>query len=105
MVYTNQPLKKVLHKPEVSSWLATWAMKLSQYILEYYPCIAIKGQALADFVVECSFFESNSSEAVVGSVTDVQPVHSSWTLYVDMSLTLDVSGAGVILTNPEGFKV
>lgn len=75
-------------------------MKLSQYVLEYYPRTAIKGQALADFVVECSFFEPDSSEAVVGSITDVRPVHSSWTLSVDRSSTLDVSGAGVILTRP-----
>lgn len=28
-----------------------------------------------------------------------------WALYVDGSSTSDVSGAGVILTSPEGFKV
>lgn len=64
----------MLHKPEVSSRLATWAIELGQYVLEYYPRTAIKGQALADFMVECSFFEPDSSDrldAVVGSVTDV----------------------------------
>lgn len=100
VVYTDQPLKKVLHKPNVSSRLVAWAIKLTQFALEYHPRTAIKGQALANFVVECSFSEPYSSNAVVGSVTDVHPVQTSWTLYVDDSSTSGVSGAGVILTSP-----
>lgn len=105
MVCTDQPLKKVLHKPNISGRLATWAMELTQFTLEFHPRTSIKGQALVDFVVECSFSEPDSLDAVVGSVTDVQLVHTSWTLYVDGSLTSDVNGVRVILTSPEGFKV
>lgn len=55
MVYTDQPLKKVLHKLDVSGRLVLWAMKLSQFTLKYLPRMAIKGQTLADFVVDAHF--------------------------------------------------
>lgn len=41
----------------------------------------------------------------MGSVSEVQSVQTSWTLYVDGSSTSDLSGAKVILTSPEEFKV
>ena len=31
-----------------------WAMELSQFDIAYVPRASIKGQALADFIVECS---------------------------------------------------
>lgn len=70
----------MLYKPEVSGQLAAWAMELGQYVLEYHPRTAIKGQTLADFVAECSFSEPNSSDQPdvgVGSVTNVLLAQSS----------------------------
>lgn len=32
VVYTDQPLKKVLHKPYVSGQLAAWVMELTQSV-------------------------------------------------------------------------
>lgn len=58
-------MKRVLHKPDVSGMLAAWEIKLRW--------IAIKGQTLADFMVDCSFSETNPLDhpsVVVGSVTD-----------------------------------
>lgn len=83
-------------------------MELSQFSLEYLPRIVIKGHTLANFVVEYSIFEPdspNQPNAEVSLVTNAQLIQSLWTLYVDKSLTLNVSGAGMILTSPEGFKV
>lgn len=70
--------------------------------------MTIKGQALADFIIECSFSKPDSSDQpgeVVSSVTNAQTAQTSWTLYVDGSTTLDFNGAGVILTSPEEFRV
>lgn len=51
-------------------------MELSQFNLEYHPRIAIKAQALADFVVECSFSEADdsleSAEAPAKAVVTLQ---------------------------------
>ena len=54
-VITNQPLRKILHKPDLSGRLLNWAVELSQFNIEYEPRKAIKAQALSDFIVECSF--------------------------------------------------
>ncbi|XP_074342823.1 uncharacterized protein LOC141680518 [Apium graveolens] len=43
---------EVLHKPESSGRMLKWAVELGQFDLEYVPQTAIKGQALADFLLE-----------------------------------------------------
>lgn len=53
-VLTDQPLMQILHKPESSGRLLKWTIELSEYEIYYAPRKAIKGQAVADFVVECS---------------------------------------------------
>lgn len=54
-VVTDQPLKKGLYKPEVSGRLMAWAVELGEHDIVYKPRTAIKAQALADFMAECSF--------------------------------------------------
>lgn len=44
-------------KPYLSGRLATWAVELSQYNIEYLTQTAIKGLTLAYFLVECTFSE------------------------------------------------
>lgn len=51
-VLTNFPLRQVLQKPDASGRLLKWAVELSEFDIIYAPRTAIKGQALADFVVE-----------------------------------------------------
>ena len=46
------PMKQVLHKPETSERLMKWAIELSEFDIRYKPKTAIKGQVLADFVME-----------------------------------------------------
>ena len=55
IVLNDKPLRQVLLKPEVSGWLTKWAIELSEYDLQYKPRTAIKAQALADFIAECTF--------------------------------------------------
>ena len=52
IVYTDQPLRQVLQKPEATGRLLKWAVELSQFDIQYQPRTAIKGQALADLVAE-----------------------------------------------------
>ena len=45
-------MKQVLHKPETSGRLMKWAIELSKFDIRYRPKTAMKGQVLADFVME-----------------------------------------------------
>ena len=51
-VRTSFPLRQALHKPEASGRIMKWAVELGQFDIEYKPRTAIKGQALADFILE-----------------------------------------------------
>ena len=46
---TNLPLRITIHKPDLSGRLAQWAIKLSEFSIQYKPCLELKGQILADF--------------------------------------------------------
>ena len=49
---TEYPMKQVLHKSETSGRLMKWALELSEFDIRYKLKNAIKGQVLADFVME-----------------------------------------------------
>ncbi|KAL0313329.1 UNVERIFIED_CONTAM: Retrovirus-related Pol polyprotein from transposon [Sesamum radiatum] len=90
-VRTNTPLKKVLGKPKASGQLVEWAIELSEYGISYLPQTTIKPQALANFV-------SEMTRTTQEEVFQERP----WLLHVDGSSTTQGSGAGVVITTPEG---
>ena len=49
---TEYLMKQVLYKPETSGRLMKWAIELSEFDIRYKPKTAIKGQVLADFIME-----------------------------------------------------
>ena len=51
-VPTEYPMKQLLHKPETFGRLMKWAIELSEFDIIYKPKTAIKGQVLADFIME-----------------------------------------------------
>ncbi|XP_021616631.1 uncharacterized protein LOC110617941 [Manihot esculenta] len=111
VVMTDQPLKKILHRPETSGRMLAWSIEISPYYLEYRPRTAIKSQALADFIAECSFSEKQvelgvtPSETVQGERERQPPRDFGWKLYMDGASGARGSGAGIMLKGPEGFKV
>ncbi|XP_074351547.1 uncharacterized protein LOC141690667 [Apium graveolens] len=90
-----------------------WAIELGQFDLEYCPRTAIKGQALADFVLE--FDEEIDDKAIVPAEPTPQESHPDekkqelphpwWTLHVDGALNNSGSGAGILLITPEGHRM
>ena len=97
-VPTEYPMKQVLHKPETSDRLMKWAIELSEFDIRYRPKTAIKGQVLADFVMEFASAEpARDSQAT----TDF----STRKLSVDGASNAQGSGAGLILTSPEGIDI
>ncbi|XP_056696908.1 uncharacterized protein [Spinacia oleracea] len=92
-VLTDQPLEKVLDKIERSGRLAAWAFELSEFGIKYQPRTAIKAQALADFLAECSYQEM------------LDDTKSTWEVFTDGSSTVNGSGAGVVLIPPTGKSI
>ena len=60
LVMTDQPIKKSMNKPEAAGRMVQWAIELSQFDIEYLPRMAIKAQALADFIVEFTFLDEDN---------------------------------------------
>lgn len=56
-VLTNIPLGQVLHKLDTSERSSKWALELSEFHIDFSPRKTIQGQALADFLVECTLPE------------------------------------------------
>ncbi|XP_071700196.1 uncharacterized protein [Rutidosis leptorrhynchoides] len=90
LVLTDSPIKQVLSKPEVSGRLAKWAIELGEHEIHYAPCTAVKGQIMADFMVE--FICAAPPEPVVEEV----PNTVTWELFTDRA------GACLILIGPDG---
>ena len=94
-VPTEYPMKQILHKPETSGRLIKWAKELSEFDIRYKPRTAVKGQTLAEFIME--FTPTQSMEA-----TQLAPDLPIWRLSVDRAANAQGSGAGLILTSPDG---
>ncbi|XP_043808349.1 uncharacterized protein LOC110604832 [Manihot esculenta] len=108
IVMMDQPLKKILRRPETSGQMLAWSMEISPYCLEYRPWTSIKSQALADFIAECSFNEEQgeSTFKALGSEREEEPLQEfEWKLYVDGASSAGGSGAGMMLKGPGEFKV
>ena len=52
VVLTDQPLKRAMSSPEAAGRMALWAIELSEFDVQYHPRTAVKGQIVADFIVE-----------------------------------------------------
>ena len=75
-----------------------WAIELSEFDIRYKPKTAIKGQVLADFVMEFAPIEP----AETTQAEDDLPI---WKLSVDGASNAQGSRAGLILTSPEGIDI
>ncbi|GJT90902.1 reverse transcriptase domain-containing protein, partial [Tanacetum coccineum] len=94
-VIIDQPIKQIMSRPDVAGRLQKWSVMLGEHNITYRPRTSVKGQILADFLVEKPD-ESPPDTPVVE--TPQEP----WTLFTDGSSCVDGSGAGLILTSPEG---
>nr|GEV66995.1 reverse transcriptase domain-containing protein [Tanacetum cinerariifolium] len=100
IVITDQPIKHVLSKPEITGRMQKWSIKLGEYDIQYRPRTSVKGQILADFIVE----RPKEDSMVTTTKVEEEPPEL-WTLFTDGSSCVDGFGAGLILTSPKGTKL
>ncbi|GKA12274.1 reverse transcriptase domain-containing protein [Tanacetum coccineum] len=89
----------VLSRPEVVGRLEKWSIKLGEYVIHYRPRVSVKGQILADFIVKQP--KEDSPDILM---EEAEELPEPWILFTDGSSCTDGSGAGLILTNPEGME-
>ena len=75
-----------------------WAIEQSEFDIRYKPKTTIKGQILADFVME--FTSTELAEAT--QLTSNLPI---WRLSIDGAANAQGSGAGLILTSLDGIDI
>ena len=76
---TDQPIRQVLQKPNLAGRMVTWSIELSKFDIRYEPRVAIKAQALADFLVEM--------------VDEAESSDLTWMLYIDGASSTKGCGA------------
>ncbi|KAL0433158.1 UNVERIFIED_CONTAM: hypothetical protein Slati_2650100 [Sesamum latifolium] len=82
---------QILGKPDISGRLVKRAVEQSEYDISYVSKTTIKAQALADFISE-----------VTGMSVEDTSSNQVWLLHVDRSSTTQDSGAGIVITSPQG---
>ncbi|VFQ67525.1 unnamed protein product [Cuscuta campestris] len=96
-VLSQQPIGALLRSPNAPSRMSKRAVFLGAFQIKFKPRPAIKGQALADFVVECTAREEPSLEE--------PEADDWWIVFTDGSSAAKNSGGGVVVIAPEGFRV
>ena len=94
-VPTEYPMKQILHNPETFGRLIKWAIELSEFDIRYKLRTVVKGQILADFIME--FTPAQSTEA-----TQLALDLPIWRLSIDGAANSQGSGVGLILTSLDG---
>ncbi|GJU68822.1 reverse transcriptase domain-containing protein [Tanacetum coccineum] len=80
-------------------FMQKWSIQLGEFGIHYRPRVSVKGQVLADFIIE-----RPEDEGQDNSAKEEEPLPARWTLFTDGSSCVDGCGAGVILTDPEGME-
>nr|CAN67118.1 hypothetical protein VITISV_035158 [Vitis vinifera] len=93
IVLTDQPLRNILHKPDLIGRMLQWAIELSEFGIEFQPRLSMKGQVMADFMLEYSRRPSQHHES---------SKQEWWTLRVDGASRSSGSGVGLLLQSPTG---
>ncbi|KAK8942629.1 hypothetical protein KSP39_PZI008943 [Platanthera zijinensis] len=94
-IVTDHPLRRILEGVEYSERLAKWSIELSEFDLSYVPRLAIKAQAVADFLVD---YTVEVKEAETSPIV-------AWEMLVDGASGKNSFGGGMVLISPEGTRI
>src|SRR3954465_2274350 len=93
-VVSSTPFAEIIQKREAMGRIAKWVIELGAYHIKYEPRIAIKSQALVDFINDWTEIQAPPEK----------PITKYWTMHFDGSQQLQGSRAGMVLTSPKGDK-
>ena len=88
----NYHLRQVLQKQEASRRFLKWAIELGQFDIDYKPRTEIKGQALADFIAEFTYYNTTK---VVGT-TDIADAMKEVEMKGDGTTTKRLEVLGIV---------
>ena len=110
VVLTQLPLKSVLRSANYTGRIAKWGTILGAFDIKYVPCTSIKGQVLADLVVEFAECPEEMEgenqkldERSIGVISVQSPM--PWELYVNGVANQRGSGIGLVLVSPEKITI
>jgi ribonuclease HI len=89
VIYKSDVIKNMLSAPVLKGRLTKWMFALSKFDIWYQPVKAVKGQALADLIVER--INTNIATLFV----------RAWAMYFDGSACEDGCGIGILLVSPQ----
>jgi hypothetical protein len=89
-------IKHMLLKPILNGRMGKWAYALVEYDLAYEPLRSMKGQVVADFIVDHAIDVDHSVNFV-----QLQP----WGLYFDGSVCSKGQRAGCVVVSPSGVYI
>ena len=91
-VVTSFPIGDILHNHDATGRIAKWAVELGSFELSFQPQMAIKSQALTNFIGE--WMEIQTPTAVEKL--------EYWTMYFDDSIMIEGAGVGIVLISLTG---
>ncbi|XP_071712956.1 uncharacterized protein [Rutidosis leptorrhynchoides] len=95
-VFTDQPIKHALTRPEISGRMVKWSIELGEHEITFLPRHSIKGQVIADFLVELPSDMIKSGETTVTR----RETDEFWELYTDGTSSEEGAGIGKLLVSP-----
>jgi hypothetical protein len=90
IICKSDVIKHMLSDPVLKGRLGKWMFALSEFDIRYQPAKAVKGQAVADLIVE----RINTSIATL--------YVCAWAMYFDELACEDGCGIGILLVSPRG---
>jgi hypothetical protein len=86
----------MLYWPILSGRICKWAYTLTEYDLTFEPLKTLKGQVLADFIVEYGIDLGDEINCLT---------FPPWKLYFDGLACKDVQGVGIVIISPNGAEI
>ena len=96
-VLAEYPLQSLLKKSNFTAQIAKWGTRLGSYDIRYRSRSSVKGQVLADFIVE--FSPKNGGEVVCH--VECRP----WKVFIDGTSRAMGAEAGILIVTPEGIRL
>ncbi|XP_071700464.1 uncharacterized protein [Rutidosis leptorrhynchoides] len=95
-VLTDQLIRQLLYKPEISGRLTKWTIDLGEHEIVYCARSAIKGQVMANYLAETTA----DMQAICDPEQLPAPPLELWEPYTNGAASSEGAGAGLILTGP-----